>query len=330
MEALDKKFSAPTYEEVKDLEELTSGEKYTTAWGKLKKAVKALIDHIGDKSNPHGVTKAQVGLGKCDNTADAEKSVKYAKRAGSVDTVLGFSVIRNATPVQAGEKSNNRSFFLGFNGGSEPVYAIPAGDITVGHALDALPLSGGTLSGNLVVNANVSTSGNHGIYWFRLLQSNDELNLKSSGNGKNVNVWGRLLNVVNAEATSNMDVTCLNLHYGGSLVKDSYRGVKENINQTPEERIRKILEVPVESFDYRPGFGNGQQDVVGVIVDEVEKIIPEAVVIPEDWKEDEFNELLGDMGNKEVPGVDKTVFIPYLIGMVQILNKEIEELKRKV
>lgn len=34
--------------------------------------------HTGRTDNPHKVTKAQIGLGKCDNTADADKSVKYA------------------------------------------------------------------------------------------------------------------------------------------------------------------------------------------------------------------------------------------------------------
>ena len=252
-----------------------------------------MIDHIGDKKNPHGVTKTQVGLGKCDNTADKDKSVKSA---GNADTVDGKHFADIQTDAQA-------------------------------RADKCLKLTGGTVTGNVIVNADLSTSGNHGIYWFRLIKSNDELHLKSSGNTKNVNVFGRLLNVVNAEATSNMDVQCLNVHYGGSLVHDSYRGAKENISKALDERIRKILEVPIESFDYRPGFGNDKKDVVGVIVDEIENIIPEAVEIPEEWNEEEFNELLGDMGNKTLPGVNATAFVPYLIGMVQILNREIEELK---
>ena len=37
--------------------------------------------HTNNKSNPHGVTKAQLGLGNVDNTKDAEKSVKYAASA---------------------------------------------------------------------------------------------------------------------------------------------------------------------------------------------------------------------------------------------------------
>lgn len=33
-------------------------------------------NHIGNKNNPHGVNKAQVGLGNVDNTADSSKVVK--------------------------------------------------------------------------------------------------------------------------------------------------------------------------------------------------------------------------------------------------------------
>lgn len=36
--------------------------------------------HTANTSNPHSVTKAQVGLGNCDNTADADKAVKSASK----------------------------------------------------------------------------------------------------------------------------------------------------------------------------------------------------------------------------------------------------------
>ena len=36
--------------------------------------------HTANTSNPHSVTKAQVGLGNCDNTADADKAVKSADK----------------------------------------------------------------------------------------------------------------------------------------------------------------------------------------------------------------------------------------------------------
>ena len=42
-----------------------------------------VYEHPGSGTNPHGTTKADVGLGSVDNTADADKSVKYATSAGS-------------------------------------------------------------------------------------------------------------------------------------------------------------------------------------------------------------------------------------------------------
>nr|DAT58875.1 MAG TPA: hypothetical protein [Caudoviricetes sp.] len=49
--------------------------------GKADKS--ALETHTSNKSNPHGVTKAQIGLDKVDNTKDSEKSVKYATSAAT-------------------------------------------------------------------------------------------------------------------------------------------------------------------------------------------------------------------------------------------------------
>lgn len=71
----------PTYTEAAALAKLTSGEKLSVAFGKISKAVTDLIAHIANKSNPHGVTKAQVGLGSVDNTSDANKPVSSAQQA---------------------------------------------------------------------------------------------------------------------------------------------------------------------------------------------------------------------------------------------------------
>lgn len=49
--------------------ELPSGTTYTVKDSTAR-------NHIVNKSNPHGVTKAQVGLGNVDNTADSSKVVK--------------------------------------------------------------------------------------------------------------------------------------------------------------------------------------------------------------------------------------------------------------
>jgi len=40
-----------------------------------------LTTHIANLANPHAVTKAQIGLGDCDNTPDANKPVSIAQAA---------------------------------------------------------------------------------------------------------------------------------------------------------------------------------------------------------------------------------------------------------
>lgn len=71
----------PTYTAASANANLTSGEKLSVAFGKIAKAISSLISHLSNISNPHSVTKAQVGLGNVDNTADSQKSVKSATSA---------------------------------------------------------------------------------------------------------------------------------------------------------------------------------------------------------------------------------------------------------
>lgn len=68
----------PTYTVPASNAGLVSGEKLETAFGKIARAVASLIAHIANKSNPHGVTKAQVGLGNVDNTSDVNKPISSA------------------------------------------------------------------------------------------------------------------------------------------------------------------------------------------------------------------------------------------------------------
>ena len=70
--------------------------------------------------NPHKVTKSDLGLGNVDNTADANKSVKYATTAGSANAVTWGNVT------------------------GKPSTFTPAS-----HTHEYLPLSGGTVSGDV-------------------------------------------------------------------------------------------------------------------------------------------------------------------------------------
>lgn len=87
-------------------------ENVTPKWGNIKGDItlqtdlnsltlgvrQALQQHLSDENNPHNVTKAQVGLGNVDNTADINKPVstlvqaeldKKVDKSGSVESVAG-------------------------------------------------------------------------------------------------------------------------------------------------------------------------------------------------------------------------------------------------
>lgn len=70
----------PTYTQATSLSTLTSGEKLSVSMGKIMKAITDLISHLANKSNPHGVTASQVGLGNVNNTADSDKPVSTAQQ----------------------------------------------------------------------------------------------------------------------------------------------------------------------------------------------------------------------------------------------------------
>lgn len=57
----------PTWSMATTLANIVSGETLTKIMGKISKAINDIISHIGNKSNPHGVTKSQVGLGNVGN-----------------------------------------------------------------------------------------------------------------------------------------------------------------------------------------------------------------------------------------------------------------------
>lgn len=76
------------------------GETEGTAYeGSKGKALKDSFDaHAANQSNPHNVTKEQVGLGNVDNTSDANKPVSTAQQAAldqKVDKVEGSSLVED-------------------------------------------------------------------------------------------------------------------------------------------------------------------------------------------------------------------------------------------
>ena len=71
------------------------------AFSKVQAQITALVttvtSHLSNTSNPHGVTKAQVGLGSVDNTSDANKPVSAAQQ-----TALNTKLARDGSQTMTG------------------------------------------------------------------------------------------------------------------------------------------------------------------------------------------------------------------------------------
>lgn len=112
---------------------------------------------------------------------------------------------------------------------------------------------------------------------------------------------------------------------GSAYASGSYSGsskrIKENVKDISDDEAKKLLDIRTVSFDYKEDFTNqNRTDRRGVIAEEVAKIYPNIV-----------NAEVGKYGDEDFTpaAVNYTEFIPYLIKLAQIQQKEIDELRRK-
>ena len=97
----------PTYSDTTTLVTLSSGEKISIAFAKIKLAITTLINHLANKSNPHGVTKSQVGLGNVENKSSA--TIRGELTKGNVTTALGY------TPATQSDMTNAQNAITQLN-----------------------------------------------------------------------------------------------------------------------------------------------------------------------------------------------------------------------
>ena len=91
--------------EITRIEGLISDEAATRA--QADTTVNAKVNsHIGNKSNPHGVTKAQVGLGNVNNTSDADKPVSTAQATAIADAKAAGTNAQTNLTTHIQNKSN--------------------------------------------------------------------------------------------------------------------------------------------------------------------------------------------------------------------------------
>ena len=123
----------------------------------------------------------------------------------------------------------------------------------------------------------------------------------TSGNNKYIDFW----------ASSSAWITCRAL----SFANQSSKHVKKNIKDITDDEAKKLLQLRPVSFDYKFGDVTNQR---GLIAEEVAEIMPEMVI--------------GEIGEFEeytpynTPSIDYSKFVPYLIKMIQIQQKEIDSI----
>ena len=110
--------------EINRVEKLISDETATRAQADTN--VNAKVDsHIANKSNPHGVTKAQVGLGNVNNTSDADKPVSTAQATAIADAKAAGTNAQANLNTHTQNKSNPHNVTrdqLGMGTNSEIVF----------------------------------------------------------------------------------------------------------------------------------------------------------------------------------------------------------------
>lgn len=79
----------PTYSQNSALSNITSGEKLSVSFGKIMKAIADLISHIANKSNPHGVTAEQIGLGKVPNVTTDNQTPTFTEATTRANITSG-------------------------------------------------------------------------------------------------------------------------------------------------------------------------------------------------------------------------------------------------
>ena len=209
------------------------------------------------------------------------------------------------------DKNNNSTSIInlpsGISGtiyttGNKPSYS-DVGAAAANHSHSYLPLSGGNLTGQLTFSSKVQiyVSGNTMI-----LGVGDGVSARQYQN----------LNTFKPMSAS-------------AFVNQSSKLVKENIKPIDDNIAYKLLELRVVSFDYIEAVG-GVKGKTGLIAEEVQKILPDCVDVPDDYNEEMVKYNLSKGNPVNVLGIDYSHFIPYLIKLVQIQQEEINELKELV
>lgn len=232
---------APTYSDVSELAPLSGGETLSAAFAKIKLAVSRLIAHFADRGNPHGVTKAQVGLGDVENKSSAAIRGELTKEnvtsalgytPPTVNTTYGAATASANGLMSSGDKSKLNGIAAGANKYVHPAYTAKSSGlykITVdetGHvsAVTAVTKADITALGIPAQDTN-TTYGAATASANGLMSSGDKSKLDGIAAGAQVNsITGVKGNSETAYRTGQVNLTAANIGAAASGHTHNYAG----------------------------------------------------------------------------------------------------------
>lgn len=141
----------PTYSDTTTLVTLSSGEKISIAFAKIKLAITTLINHLANKSNPHGVTKSQVGLGNVENKSS--ETIRSEITDANVATALGF------TPANQTDMTNAQDAITQLNSDKEwktyfddGIKIVTNNQCTIFYIMKSKSLIGGNINDQTLID----------------------------------------------------------------------------------------------------------------------------------------------------------------------------------
>ena len=144
----------PTYTLPQVDEELVSGERLGTAFGKIAKIVKSFISHIGNRANPHGCTPENVGAASKEHThsaADINTGTLSPQRGGT-----GLS-----SPTTGGLLKSNGSNPCTSLRGTGALYSTSAGNPVFGTLPQSMGGTGVTSLASLRTSLGIISVGEY-------------------------------------------------------------------------------------------------------------------------------------------------------------------------
>lgn len=99
--------AVPKFTEANRFENVSSGDKTSTLWGKVQKAISSLLNHMADRNNPHNVTAVQIGAAKTSHNHSANditSGILQVERGGT--GVTSITSLRNELCKELGYLHN--------------------------------------------------------------------------------------------------------------------------------------------------------------------------------------------------------------------------------